>query len=50
MVEASLAIVTHQEFSVMQRLLTVTSMSSKIFEFMDCVEIFLDVDKPLGAR
>ena len=50
MVEASLSIMTCQEFSVMQWLLTVASLSSMIFEFMGCVEIALDVAKPLGAR
>ena len=28
----------------------VAPLRSTIFEFMDCVEIVLDVDKPLGAR
>ena len=42
MAEASLAILTYQEFSVMPRLLTVASLSSTIFNFMDCVEIVLD--------
>ena len=45
-----LAFLTYHEFSVMLRLLTVAPLSSTIFEFMDCVEIVLDVDKPLGAR
>ena len=49
MTEDSLAILTYQEFSLMLRLLTVASLSSSIFEFIDCVEIVLDVDKPLGA-
>ena len=45
-----LAILTYHEFSVMLRLLTGAPLTSTIFEFMDCVEIVLDVDKPLGAR
>ena len=49
-VEASLAIVTSQEFSEMLQLLFVASLSSQIFKDMDCVEIVLDVDKPLSAR
>ena len=48
--EASLGASDFHEFSVMLRLLTVASLSSTIFEFMDCAEIVLDVDKPLGAR
>ena len=48
--EVSFAIITYQEFSVMLRLLIVAPLSSAIFEFMDCVEIILDFDKPLGAR
>ena len=47
MAEASLAISTDQEFPL---LLTVASLSSTTFEFMDRVEIVLDVDKALGAR
>ena len=50
MAEASLAILSYQEFLVMLQLLTVASLSSSIFEFADCVEIVLGVDKPLGAR
>ena len=49
MFEASLAIMTYQEFSVMLRLLPVASLSSTIFKFMDFTEIVLDVDKPLGT-
>ena len=48
--EVWLAILTYQEFLVMLRLLTVATLSSTIFEFMDCVKIVLDVHKPLGAR
>ena len=47
--EASLATLTYLELSVMLRLLTVALPSSTIFEFTDCLEIVLDVDKPLGA-
>ena len=36
--EVWLAILTYQEFLVMLRLLTVATLSSTIFEFMDCVE------------
>ena len=50
MVETSFAIVAYRKFSVMLLLLTVTSLNSKIFKFMNCVEIVLDVDKLLGAR
>ena len=50
MVETSFAIVTNQEFSVMQRLLTAALLSSTSFEFMDSVEIFMDFDNLLGAR
>ena len=49
-VEASLVIVTYVEFSVMQRVLNVAPLSSTMFEFMACVEILLEVDKPRGAR
>ena len=49
-VEALLLIVTYQEFPVMQRLLTVASLSSTIFEFIDFVEVILNIDKPHGAR
>ena len=48
--EASLGVSDFYEFSVMLRLLTVAPLSSTIFEFMDCVGIVPDVDKPLGAR
>ena len=47
--EASLAIVTYQELSVMLRLLSVASLSSIIFKFIDCLETVLDVDKPLDV-
>ena len=49
MIEALLAIVTYQEFSVMPRLLTVASLRSTIFKFKDCAEIVQGVEKPLGA-
>ena len=49
-VEAFLALVTYQEFSVMLRLLTVASLSSTISKFLDCVKIVVNVDNPLGAR
>ena len=48
--EASLETLTYQEFSVMLRLLTEVSPSSTIVDFIDWVEIVLDVDKPLGPR
>ena len=47
-VKASLAIMTYQEFSVMLRLLSVTSLSWRIFRFIDCAEVVLDVDKLFG--